>query len=107
LLEALIGQRVEAAIVQAADVGDEADLHPLARGALVRARVSSSRVAVGSSVVPVVVVAAATGRDGGEEERDQQNQQPRQLSRYVHGTSLLPMPSDGIRRIVNPWRSHF
>jgi hypothetical protein len=101
LLEALVGQRVEPAVVQAADVSYETDADALARGAFGRAGVSSSRVAV-AGVVPVVVVAAAAGRNDGEEQRDQQNQQPRQLSRYVHGTSLLPMPSDGIRRIVNP-----
>src|ERR671918_73435 len=86
LLEALVGQRVEAAVVQAADVGDEPDLNVGARR-LLGGVGRPCLVAAYVLAVPVVVTAAA--RRDGEQQRDEKEKEQRQLSLYFHGTSLF------------------
>src|ERR671922_102227 len=78
VLEALIGQRVEAAVVEAADVGHEAHPDPLASstGGLARAGGACAAFAL-------VAPATACGRDG-EHQRGEECQDTRQLSLQVH-----------------------
>src|SRR4051812_7965997 len=85
VLEALVGQEVERAVVQAADVGDDADLDLLA---LRRARRGAAAAAAAAAVV-VAAAAAAAGRDAEGADGQREGDRDRPDGRAVHCSSFV------------------
>ena len=97
-LEPLVREEVEGAVVQAADVGDEADLHPLAgRAARTAGRRRRGRLRSCGVRGALVVAAAAAEREQQHEERQEAGELHARSDTGRGGIETPPLPSSNRR----------